>query len=1171
MTSGVFPLVLGFTLPAVIQCTAADRIDPVLKRLATTGQPLRVLIVLTKQPQRDIVRQTEETWQAEKDAAWKRIQVATGSPFSLEQDVTDARAELDWINLAIRRSAMEKIHQAIQPQQDSVLLLLRSYGATNIRPYSVTNAMSAQVPPRILSALEADSDIAGVFPVARLHPQLSVSVPAILAPTFWSAYSQGTGESVGILDSGIDSGNPGFSGLNIVGKVFLREGSADPCFADNASTANDLLGHGTHVSGIVASRGAGSCPNCVGVAPAINTLYALKVGWVVSSTKSGCSGGGAADDDDVLDGIDWAIQNTTVNVFNFSYGGTTSSDDDSFSQLLDQIGDVFGVNIVIAAGNAGNGATNVDTPGISYNGVTVASMDDMGTIDRSDDALSSWSLTGPTAGGRNKPDIAAPGNHGGNGYGGIVSTCINGDYCQMEGTSMATPHVAGSLALIRSAGAQDGLAAKAVLLNSAYSNVHAGWLTIGGWLAKGGWGFVDLSQASAQVHNYFRASAIAAQPAFYAGTVNGTLKSTLVWNRHLTGSGALTSSLSNLDLYAYDGASGNMIGTSTSTIQNVEQVIAADNGTAVLAVVPVSIAGVASEPYALAVSTAGFTAKNGPALTVSCTGPSGSVIANTTFVVPCTVKNGGDLTAFAVSGTLNWQGSPAGPINQFGNAGAGQQTGAQVWQIAAPATAGSYTLNATVSSSSYGQTFTAASSVTVVVAADPPQTYTLTTSASPSNAGVIEALPVAAGVVYVAGTQVCLTAAPNPGWQFNSWSGTALDQSNCVVINANASVTANFVPAPLLFVPMTPCRGFDTRNAAGPFGGPSIAANGTRSFTLPNSTACSIPATAAAYSLNVTVVPHGVLGYVTIWPAGQSQPTVSTLNSYLGEVKANAAIVPAGTGGAVSVFASDTTDVILDVDGYFVPVADNSSSLSFYPLNPCRVADTRNSSGPLGAPSMGAQTSRAFPVQSATSCNIPASARAYSLNFTVVPRASVFSYLTTWPAGENQPLVSTLNAYTGTVTANAAIVPAGTGGQIEVYVTDAADVVLDINGYFAPPGAGGLSLYNLTPCRVLDTRNPPGTPPFQGTLNVNVEGSSCGAPSSAQAYILNATVVPPGVLSYLTLWPQGETQPLVSTLNADEGTATSNMAIVSTNNGSIGAYVTNPTQLIIDIFGYFAR
>ena len=72
---------------------------------------------------------------------------------------------------------------------------------------------------------------------------------------------------------------------------------------------------------------------------------------------------------------------------------------------------------------------------------------------------------------------------------------------------------------------------------------------------------------------------------------------------------------------------------------------------------------------------------------------------------------------------------------------------------------------------------------------------------------------------------------------------------------------------------------------------------------------------------------------------------------------------------------------------------------------------------------------------------------------TVVPTAPL-GYLTTWPAGSPQPVVSTLNDPTGTVTSNAAIVPAGVNGAITVYVTNPTDLIIDINGYFAPPGAG---------------------------------------------------------------------------------------------------------------------
>jgi sugar lactone lactonase YvrE len=372
---------------------------------------------------------------------------------------------------------------------------------------------------------------------------------------------------------------------------------------------------------------------------------------------------------------------------------------------------------------------------------------------------------------------------------------------------------------------------------------------------------------------------------------------------------------------------------------------------------------------------------------------------------------------------------------------------------------------------------------------------------------------------------------------------------------------------PTHFVPVTPCRIADTRNASGPFGGPAIAGGTSRDFVIPSS-ACGIPSTAAAYSMNVAVVPGGSLGYLTLWPSGQSQPLVATLNSIDGRVKSNAAIVPAGSNGAVSVFATDTTDVILDINGYFV-AGGNASALAFYPLTPCRIADTRGPAGPLGGPSLAAKSTQSFPIQ-ASSCGVPASAQAYSLNFAAVPTGPTLGYLTAWPAGQSQPLVASLNDPTGTVLSNAVVVPAGAGGAVSVYTTDATDLVIDINGYFAPQGPGGLSLYTVTPCRVLDSRLPAGTPPFSTTQDVNVTASPCGLPTTAQAFVFNATVVPPGLLGYITMWPQGQSKPLAATLNDYDGTITNNMAIVPTTTGSVSVFPSNPTHLVLDLFGYFA-
>jgi hypothetical protein len=87
---------------------------------------------------------------------------------------------------------------------------------------------------------------------------------------------------------------------------------------------------------------------------------------------------------------------------------------------------------------------------------------------------------------------------------------------------------------------------------------------------------------------------------------------------------------------------------------------------------------------------------------------------------------------------------------------------------------------------------------------------------------------------------------------------------------------------------------------------------------------------------------------------------------------------------------------------------------------------------------------------------------------------------------------------------------------------------------------------------------------------VDVVDSACGISSLAQAYVFNASVVPVGPLGYLTLWPDGSSQPLVSTLNALDGSISSNMAIVPTNNGKVDAFASGITQLILDISSYFA-
>lgn len=152
------------------------------------------------------------------------------------------------------------------------------------------------------------------------------------------------------------------------------------------------------------------------------------------------------------------------------------------------------------------------------------------------------------------------------------------------------------------------------------------------------------------------------------------------------------------------------------------------------------------------------------------------------------------------------------------------------------------------------------------------------------------------------------------------------------------------------------------------------------------------------------------------------------------------------------------------------PLTTNSTSpdaLTFVAITPCRLVDTRGGDFNGIAPfSTGPITSGAtvpIPVQSSLEAStntapapcgvIPSTAEAYSFNVTVIPAsAGSVNYVTLWPTGSSQPVVSTINDVQGAIVANAAIVPAGTAGGVDIYNSGPASInlVIDMNGYFAP-------------------------------------------------------------------------------------------------------------------------
>ena len=137
------------------------------------------------------------------------------------------------------------------------------------------------------------------------------------------------------------------------------------------------------------------------------------------------------------------------------------------------------------------------------------------------------------------------------------------------------------------------------------------------------------------------------------------------------------------------------------------------------------------------------------------------------------------------------------------------------------------------------------------------------------------------------------------------------------------------------FYTVSPCRLVDTRNAAGPFGAPGIAAGGMRAFDAAGQ--CGISTRAVAVSTNVTVISPPSPGFLILGPAGVALPATSTINFQAGLTRANNAIVELGAAGAFLVaggHSSGRADVIVDVNGYFANAALEQTTAAPPAFNP---------------------------------------------------------------------------------------------------------------------------------------------------------------------------------------------------------------------------------------------
>jgi subtilisin family serine protease len=297
------------------------------------------------------------------------------------------------------------------------------------REYSVTFVGAAvDATPDVVDAMSRLPYVRHIYADKPVH---TLATPALKDTTVLvnarsrvdadSLASLGDGVRVAVIDTGIDYTHPALGGG--FGPGFKVVGGYD--FVNDDPDPRDDNGHGTHVSGTI----AGNSDTIIGVAPHA-TLYAFKV---LDANGSGSTA-------DVMAGIERAADpngdgdpSDHVDVANMSLGGSGGADDPQ-SIAVDNA-TAAGVVMCVAAGNSG-GFASIGTPGAARDAVTVGAIQDDGT-------MTTFSSRGPVPHSLDfKPDIVAPGYQ-------ILSSWPGNTTRVLNGTSMATPHVAGVAALLK--------------------------------------------------------------------------------------------------------------------------------------------------------------------------------------------------------------------------------------------------------------------------------------------------------------------------------------------------------------------------------------------------------------------------------------------------------------------------------------------------------------------------------------------------------------------------------------------------------------------------------------------------------------------------------------------------------------------------------------------------
>ncbi|KKO52589.1 S8 family peptidase [Paenibacillus sp. DMB20] len=266
-------------------------------------------------------------------------------------------------------------------------------------PASLTERLETEFKHDVTVEEDSQVHIHAVQRSIGTGPGVPWGVKHIKAPQAWSI-STGYRVKIAVIDTGVDFSHPDLQqsltrGINLVNRGILP-------FDDN--------GHGTHISGTIAA--ANSAQGMIGVAPR-STVYPVKA----------FDHNGSAYVSDIVAGIDWCVRNG-IQIINMSFGMQTRS-----RSLLDIVGKAYQAGVIIVASSGNDGKRrSVDYPARYPQTISV------GATDRKR-KIAPFSNRGQFV------DIYGPGDK-------IISAWLHGKYHEMSGTSMATSHVSGTIALL---------------------------------------------------------------------------------------------------------------------------------------------------------------------------------------------------------------------------------------------------------------------------------------------------------------------------------------------------------------------------------------------------------------------------------------------------------------------------------------------------------------------------------------------------------------------------------------------------------------------------------------------------------------------------------------------------------------------------------------------------